>query len=128
MPFRYSIQDKKAKKYKSKDHHTLLGIQYNSYTNPLYFWQHTVMNIPFRKINDLKHPQVDRMPDMIQTFACAMHTNNQFWNDDQQLLQLMAIEGNKEYYGPTFVSFVTGYRYLYDLVNMQVVIHTLFSF
>ena len=52
-----------------KRSHALVGIKYVSVFNSEYFFQHLVVNIPFRSQDTLKHPDHARIPDDLQFFC-----------------------------------------------------------
>ena len=61
----FRTDTQKATRYKVK-RAVLVGVKYFSYFNPCYFFQHNLMNVPFREIKDITHPNVETCAEGFQ--------------------------------------------------------------
>ena len=63
-----------------------------------YFFQHSLMNIPFTGPNEIIHPNAESIPEYIRHFASAMFVNESFWNDSNAIIKELQIlkENNKK--------------------------------
>ena len=116
----YNTSSNKPVHYKGATPCTLVGIQYNAYTNIEYFWQHTVLNCVYRNYEELRHPDNEQIPTYLRPFAAALHSNEDFWMDDHRIKTMLEEEGNKEHHISTVLSFVQSQRDSFELWQRKV--------
>lgn len=97
----------------------LVGIKYVSYFNCDFFFQFLVMNKPHRKLDELKHPDHDTLPDNLKYFAsCLVNMPESF--SEQQLRQMLQKEGHKSYFIDNIVNYVANLTNVYHLWQIQI--------
>ena len=57
--------------------------------NTEFLWQHTLINVPFRSYQDLLPPDFERVPDLLQRYAVALHANPQLWTCNDAIEQVL---------------------------------------
>ena len=59
----------------------LTGAKFTSRYNQEYFFQHSLMNIPFSNLNEIVHPNAENITENLRHVASAIFTNGQYWNN-----------------------------------------------
>ena len=81
-----------------------------------YFFQHTLMNVSLRNLNEIIHPNAENIPDYIRHYASAMFVNKSFSNDNSKILQELQLEGHRNDYIESYMSYVEMQCTTYKLV------------
>ena len=82
-----------------------------------YFFQHSLMNISFRNLNEIIHPNAENIPDYIRHFASAVFVNGGFWSDDANILRELQLEAHRSDYIESYISYINMQRTTYNLVT-----------
>ena len=82
-----------------------------------YFFQHTLMNVSFRDLNEIIHPNAENIPEYIRHYASAIFVNGSFWNDSSKILDDMKFKGHHNYYIQSYMSFIDMQSKTYGLVT-----------
>ena len=82
-----------------------------------YFFQHTLMNVPFRDLNEIIHPNAENIPEYIRHYASAIFVNGSFWDDSFKVLDDMKFEGHHNDYIQSYMSFIDMQSKTYQLVT-----------
>ena len=82
-----------------------------------YFFQHTLMNVSFRNLNEIIHPNAENIPECISHYASAVFVNGSFWNDQFKILNEIQYEGNHNDYINSYMNFVDTQHVTYNLVT-----------
>ena len=85
-----------------------------------YFFQHSLMNIPFTNLNDIIHPNAENVPESLCHFASAMFINGYYWNDMAKVQHDMEIECHRSDYILTYMSYICMLKTSYDLYSRGV--------
>ena len=100
-----------------------------------YFFQHSLMNISFRNLNEIIHPNAENIPEYIRHFASAVFVNGDFWNDDANILRDLQLETHRSDYIESYISYVNMQRTTYNLVTkgkflmfLQLICHLLHTY
>ena len=83
--------------------------------NQDFFFQHSLMHIPFLHLNEIIHRYAEEIPNHIHHFASAIHCNSTFWCNDRKIRCEMEMESHKDDYILTYVSYLNALRANYDL-------------
>ena len=111
----------KAKPY--TDDRVLVGVKYVSLFNPIFFYQHLMMNWPHRNPHQLRHAEEDTMPNSIKHFAQSIALTPQFWDTADTITAEFEHEGHKSYFINTIVSYVQSLHDILYLWRIRVVTH-----
>ena len=82
-----------------------------------YFFQHSLMNIPFTDSNEIIHPNAESIPEHIRHFASAIFVNESFWNNPNAVTQELQMEANSNDYISTYLSYISMLQATYKLVT-----------
>ena len=82
-----------------------------------YFFQYSLMNIPFTDLNEIIHPNAESIPEHIRHFASAMFVNESFWNDANAVTEELQMEANSDDYISTYLSYISMLQATYKLVT-----------
>ena len=82
-----------------------------------YFFQHSLMNIPFTDLNEIIHPNAESIPEDIRHFAGAIFVNDCFWNNPNAVTEELQMEANTDDYRSTFLSYLNMLHATYNLVT-----------
>ena len=82
-----------------------------------YFFQHTLMNVSFRNLNEIIHPNAENIPEYIRHYASAVFANESFWNNPSKILNEIQFEGNYSNYIKSYMNFVDMKCTTYKLVT-----------
>ena len=83
--------------------------------NSVYFFQHSLMNLPFVNINDIIHPNAENIPYSLLHFASAMYHNSQYWKDMHKVRQDMELESHYNDYIESYISYLSMMQTIYSL-------------
>lgn len=100
-----------------KECEVLVACKTVSYFNPTYFFQHSLLHIPFNNINDLKHPYDKDLPEYLVHYASAAYHNIDIWDNNEEINNLMMLESNKSSFISTFLQYVSMLRDTYHLIK-----------
>ena len=64
--------------------------------NEEFFFQHTLLKVPFRVYSDLLPPDYLTLPTSLQMFAIAAHNNSDLWTDQRAITDLFRRRGCKD--------------------------------
>ena len=79
-----------------------------------FLWQHTLINVSFRSYQDLLPRDFERVPDLLQHYAVALHANAQLWTCNNAIEQVLQRRSLKKHKIATYLSFV---QTLHDTCN-----------
>lgn len=97
----------------------LVGIKYVSYFNADFFFQFLLMNKPHRKLEELKHPHHNTLPDDLKYFAsCLLNTPESF--REPQIREMLQKEGHKSYFIENVANYITNMKNVYHLWHIQI--------
>ena len=102
---------------------TLVGTKTVSLLNKEYFFQFILLNMTHRNLNNLKHPNHDKLPHQLQWFAAALHNFPEFWSSSDHLKRWLSTQGHCDSYITTILSYIASLRDLFYLVRIQVIAH-----
>ena len=69
-----------------------------THSNDRYFGQWLLLNVPFRRIDDLWHPEAARLPEALRYLGlCVLH-RPRFWRDPEQVRRELRHEARTELY------------------------------
>ena len=83
--------------------------------NSVYFFQHSLMNLPFSNINSIIHPNAENIPFTLLHFASAMYYNNQYWEDTDRVKADLQLESHYNDYINSYISYISMVRTIYSL-------------
>ena len=63
--------------------------------NQEYFFQHSLMNVPFTDLSEIIHPKAEDIPEYIRNFASAMFVNGSYWRNSNAIMEELQREGNR---------------------------------
>ena len=98
-------------------HYLFSGFQMASRYTQEYFFQHNLMNVPFRNLNEIIHPNAENIPQNICHYASAIFVNGSFWNDSSKIMDDMKFEGHHNDYIQSYMSFINMQSKTYGLVT-----------
>ena len=84
-----------------------------------YFFQHTLMNVLIRNLNEIIHPNAENTPEYIRHYTSAVFVNATFWKEPTKLLDKLKIEGHHTDYIQTYMSFADMQRTSYNLFSYK---------
>ena len=93
----------------------LVAVKFVSLFNPVYFFQHLLVNYPHRHAAQLRHLEQATMPPAIQYFSQAVSLMPDCWSRPEQIRQQFNHEGHKSSFLTTLVSYVLA---LHDILNL----------
>ena len=82
-----------------------------------YFFQHILMNVSFRNLNEIIYPNAENIPEHIPHYASAIFVNRSFWNDCSKVLDDIKLEGHHNDYIQFYMNFLNMQRQTYNLVT-----------
>ncbi|CAE7436900.1 unnamed protein product, partial [Symbiodinium sp. CCMP2456] len=75
---------------------TLVASVMYAHTNDRHYGQWLLLNVPFRNIDELWHPQADRLPENLKYLGlCVLH-RRRFWRDPQRIRAELEKEARRE--------------------------------
>ena len=98
----------------------LVGVKYVSVLNPDYFFQYLLVNHPFTNLEQLRHPDHEKLPEDLTSFAAALVLQPELWSNDDSVRTLFSQQGHKNYYVENLVNVVDSLRQLYHLWQVEV--------
>ena len=82
-----------------------------------FLFQHTLLNVPFNHYNEFLLPNIHSIPEVLQSYAVAMHQNSSLLNDDVAITDLCRKRGFKNHKIATFISRIHTLHDTYRLWN-----------
>ena len=82
-----------------------------------YFFEHTLMNVSFRDLNEIIHPNAKNIPEYIRHYASAIFVNGSSWNDSSKIVDDMKFKGHHNDYIQSYMSFINMQSKTYGLVT-----------
>ena len=82
-----------------------------------YFFQHTLMNVSFTNLNEIIHPNAENIPEYIRHYASAIFVNGSFWDDQTKVIQELQMEGHRQDYIDSYMSYIKMLKSTYHLVT-----------
>ena len=82
-----------------------------------YLFQHSLMNISFRNLNEIIHPNAENIPQYIHHFASSVFIKGDFWNNNHKILEELQLEAHRQDYIQSYISYVNMQRTTYNLVT-----------
>ena len=80
------------------DGKTLVASVMYAHTNDRHYGQWLLLNVPFRTIDDLWHPQAHKLPENLKYLGlCVLH-RRRFWRDPQRIRSELEKEARSEMY------------------------------
>ena len=83
-----------------------VGCKMVGLTKVEFFWQHTILHVPFTSYQSLLPPDHAILPPAIQPFAVALFSNPALWSDDDAVTAFLRKRGCKRHILSTFLSFL----------------------
>ena len=100
----YDHKKNPAKRY--EDGTTLVGVKHFSVFNPLFFCQLLIMNMPHRKLDQLRDPQEDHLPEPNKYLVPARERLLEILGSKDAILQYLSSESHKRSYFETIVYYI----------------------
>ena len=75
------------------------------------------MNFSFTDLNEIIHPNAESIPEYIRHFASAMFVNNLFWDDRTKVMENLELEGHRQDYIDSYLSYIGMLQTRYKLVT-----------
>ena len=82
-----------------------------------YFFQHTLMNVSFIDLNEIILLNGESIPEYIWHCASAMFVNSSFWNDQTRVFEELKMEGHRNDYIQSYMSYIEILKFTYKLVT-----------
>ena len=82
-----------------------------------YFFQHSLMNIPFTDLNEIIHPNAESIPEHIRHFTSAIFIKGSFWNNPNAVTKELQMEANSDDYISRYLSYLNMLQATYNLVT-----------
>ena len=82
-----------------------------------YFFQHTLMNVSFTNLNEIIHLNAESIPEYIRHYASAMFVNSSFRDDHTKVIQELEMEGHRQDYIDSYMSYMKMLKSTYNLVT-----------
>ena len=112
----------------TKNEQASVGCKMVSPWNTEFLWQHTLINVPFRSYQDLLPPDFERVPDLLQHYAVALHANPQLWTCNDAIEQVLHRRSLKKHQITTYLSFVQTLHDTYNCWSKKLVRTKIFLF
>ena len=71
-----------------------------------YFFQHTLMDVSFRDLNEIIYPNAENIPEYIRHYASATFVNGYLWNDPSKIKEDMKFEAHNTDYILSYLNYV----------------------
>ena len=79
------------------------------------------MNLPHKSINQLRHPNHDRIPPNLQWYSAAIHHFAHFWKNDEKFAEFFHNEGNRDSYITTCLAYLHTLADMFFLWQTQII-------
>ena len=83
--------------------------------NAVYFFQRSLMNIPFQDINSIIHPNAENMPPHLLHYASAIYHNSQYWQNIDNVRRDLEREYHNNDYIDSYISYLSMMQTTYSL-------------
>jgi hypothetical protein len=100
---------------------TLVGARQTSVFRDKYFFQDMLLHMPHRSTNDFDIPGVEKIPQVIRYFVCALHHRRSVWMNEQNIRSLFDLEGHKSWYVANILAHIESLKDLYTLYQKRVI-------
>ncbi len=77
---------------------TLVGARQTSVFRDQYFFQDMPLHMPHRSTNDFDIPGVEKIPQVIRYFVCALHHRGSVWMNEENIRSLFDLQAHKSWY------------------------------
>lgn len=98
------------------------GAKFTSRYNQEYFFQHSLMNIPFSNLNEIIHPNAGDISENLRHFASAVFTNGECWNNNAKIRESLELECSREKDINTYLSYIDMMKSSYQLYMKGLII------
>ena len=112
--------DSKEKPTQYTQGSTLVGAKMRSLFSDDYFYQDLVLNYAHRSPDQLVHPNDAELPKQIRNFAAALHLRPEMWRDEKRIERYLNLQGNKDHYIATAISYVRSRVHFFNLWQRQI--------
>lgn len=85
------------------------------------FYQDLVLNYAHRTSEELVHPNDAELQKQIQNFAAALHLRPEFWRDEKISENFLNLQGHKDHYISTAISYVRSRVHFFNLWQRQII-------
>lgn len=85
------------------------------------FYQDLVLNYAHRTSEELVHPNDAELQKQIQNFAAALHLRPEFWRDEKIIENFLNLQGHKDHYISTAISYVRSRVHFFNLWQRQII-------
>ena len=99
----------------------LVAIKYSSIFNPLFFFQHLLVNFPHRDAQELRHAEETSMPPSIQFFSQAVALQPHKWSTGEEIRKEFQYDGHRDHFLTTIVAYIMALRDILHLWRIRVV-------
>ena len=113
--------DSKEKPMEYKQGSTLVGAKMRKLFSDDYFYQDLILNYAHRSSEQLVHPNDAELPSQIRNFAAALHLRPEFWHDDKKTEHFLNLQGHKDHYITTAISYVRSRVHFFNLWQRQII-------
>lgn len=86
-----------------------------------YFYQDLVLNYPYQSSDELVHPNDAELPKQIRNFVAALHLRPEFWHEEKRLQSFLNLQGHKDHYISTAISYVRSRVHFFNLWQRQII-------
>ena len=86
-----------------------------------YFYQDLVLNFSHRSSEELVFPNDAELPNQIRHFAAALHLRPEMWHDEKKVEHFLNLQGHKDHYISTAVSYVRSRVHFFNLWQRQII-------
>ena len=91
------------------------GLKMASRYNAVYFFQHSLMNIPFQDVNSIIHPNAENIPPHLLHYASARYHNSQYWQNIDNVRRDLEHECHNNDYIDSYISYLSMMQTTYSL-------------
>lgn len=117
----YNESQRKPKKYTSGT--TLVGVQQFSVFNPVFFFQHLLMNHPHTSEEQIHHSEEQQLPASVKYFRKATELLPELWMSQDAINSYFATESHKSHYINTISYYINSLHDIMRLWSIQVIPH-----
>lgn len=93
--------------------------------NQEYFFQHSLMNVPFTNLDDIIHSNAENIIESLWHFASAMFINGCYWNDADKIRRDLETECHKSDYVLTYLNYISMTKASYNLYSRGFLLFTI---
>ena len=115
----YNESQRKPKKYTSGT--TLVGVQQFSVFNPVFFFQHLLMNHPHTSEEQIHHSEEQQLPASVKYFRKATELLPELWMSQDAINSYFAAESHKSHYINTISYYINSLHDIMRLWSIRVI-------